>query len=239
MIADTGGKQAIYSDHLTPRAALVDPQLTRSLPAALTAISGLDALGHALECTASKKSNLLGAAVARMALASGCSHLERAIDKGAHDPAARYHMARCALLSGLLLSPINTGAGHALGYGIEKLSAAAGRPVPHGAAVSLVLPGVMRHNAPVAADKYYYTAGVAGLKLAGLSREAGVERAVVWLDNLRRQHTSFASLRASGLDEKDIPAMAGIALSIRRLMDPNPVELTGEDAERIYRAVLD
>ena len=33
--------------------------------------------------------------------------------------------------------------------------------------------------------------------------------------------------------------MAGIALSIRRLMDPNPVELTGEDAERIYRAVLD
>jgi alcohol dehydrogenase class IV len=97
----------------------------------------------------------------------------------------------------------------------------------------------MRHNAPVAADKYYYTAGVAGLKLAGLSREAGVERAVVWLDNLRRQHTSFASLRASGLDEKDIPAMAGIALSIRRLMDPNPVELTGEDAERIYRAVLD
>jgi len=239
VIADTGGKQAIYSDYLTPRVALVDPQLTRSLPAALTAISGLDALGHALECTASKKSNLLGDAVARMALASGCPHLERAIDKGEHAPEARYHMARCALLSGLLLSPINTGAGHALGYGIEKLSAAAGRPVPHGAAVSLVLPGVMRHNAPVAGDKYYYTAGVAGLKLAGLSREAGVERAVVWLDNLRRQHTSFASLRASGLDEKDIPAMAGIALSIRRLMDPNPVELTGEDAERIYRAVLD
>ena len=82
-------------------------------------------------------------------------------------------MARCALLAGLLLSPINTGAGHALGYGIEKVSFERGTPVPHGAAVALVLPGVMRHNAPAVADKYYFAAGAAGLALGGKSREEG------------------------------------------------------------------
>jgi alcohol dehydrogenase class IV len=239
VVADANGKQAIYSDYLTPRVALVDPRLTQHLPATLTAVSGLDALGHALECTASKKSNPLGDAIARAALESGCLHLVSAIEDGPNNAEARYHMARCALLAGLLLSPINTGAAHALGYGIEKLSAAAGKPVPHGAAVSLVLPGVMRHNAPAAADKYYFMAGVAGLKLAGLSREAGVEKAALWLDGLRRSHTPFASLRASGLNEKDIPAMTEIALGIRRLLDPNPIELGAQDATQIYRAVLD
>lgn len=239
VVADQQGKQAIYSDHLTPAVALVDPYLTHHLPAPLTAVSGLDALGHALECTASKKSNPLGDAVARAALQAGAPCLVRAIENGPADPQARYGMARCALLAGLLLSPINTGAAHALGYGIEKRSAAAGRPVPHGAAVALVLPGVMRHNAPAAADKYYYAAGVAGLDLGGHSREAGVEAAALWVDRLRRDHTPFASLRASGLDIDDIGPMVDMSMGIRRLLDPNPVELSAAEAESIYCAVLE
>ena len=239
VVADERGKQAIYSDHLTPDVALVDPQLMRDLPAPLTAVSGLDALGHALECTASKKSNPLGDAVARASLGAGAPHLVRAIENGPQDPEARYGMARCALLAGLLLSPINTGAAHALGYGIEKRSAAAGRPVPHGAAVALVLPGVMRHNAAAVAEKYYYAAGVAGLDLGGRSREAGAEEAARWIDRLRRERTPFASLRAAGLEADEIGPMVEISMGIRRLLDPNPVELSDADAEAIYRAVLD
>ena len=96
----------------------MDPRLHQDLPPVLTAITGLDALGHALECTASTKSNAIGDAVARAALTAGCPAYVQAVVHG--DPDARYQMARCALLAGLLLSPINTGAGHALGYGIEK-----------------------------------------------------------------------------------------------------------------------
>jgi len=146
-------------------------------------------------------------------------------------------MARCSLLAGLLLSPINTGAAHALGYGIEKVSGAKGKAVPHGGAVALVLPGVMRHNAPAAADKYYYTAGAAGLDLTGKSREEGVELIAGWLDGLRRVHTPYGSLQEAGLDEVDIPKMVEIAMDVRRLLDPNPVEVTADDAERIYREV--
>jgi alcohol dehydrogenase class IV len=96
----------------------------------------------------------------------------------------------------------------------------------------------MEHNAPVAADKYYYAAGVAGLDLAGRSREQGVSLAADWIDAVRRQHTPYGSLADAGLSEADLPRMIEIALQVRRLLDPNPVEVTEADAERIYRAVL-
>ena len=239
VIADSDGKKAVYSDYLQPRVALVDPLLQRTLPPLLTAVTGLDALGHALECTASKKSHALADAVAREAMQAGAAAFVGARDNGVEDGAARYGMARCALLAGLLLSPINTGAGHALGYGIEKISYERGNPVPHGAAVALVLPGVMRHNAPVAADKYYYAAGVAGLDLKDKSREDGAELAAAWIDNLRRRYTPYTSLREVGLEEGDIPRMVELAMSVRRLLDPNPVEVFPEDAEAIYRGIFD
>ncbi len=236
VVADETGKKAVYSDHLTPRVALVDPQLSQGMPPGLTAVTGLDALGHALECTASKKSNALGDGVARESLRAGCPHLGRAIEKG--DREARYQMARCSLLAGLLLSPINTGAAHALGYGIEKLSHERGRPVPHGAAVALMLPGVMRHNLPAAGEKYYYAAGVAGLDLQGKSREEGARLAAAWIDGLRRRHTRFGSLAEAGLGEGDVPRLVEVAMTIRRLLDPNPVEVTPEDAAGLYQEVL-
>ena len=236
VVADQTGKQALYADYLQPKAALVDPLLHADLPPVLTAITGLDALGHALECTASQKSNQIGDAVARVALAAGFPAYERAVVGG--DQAARYEMARCALLAGLLLSPINTGAGHALGYGIEKISFERGKPVPHGTAVAMVLPGVMRHNAPAVADKYYFAAGAAGLDLGGKSREQGVDLVADRIDELRRRHTPYGALTDANLTAEDIPRMVEIAMGIRRLLDPNPVEVSEDDAASIYRAVL-
>ena len=238
VVADEGGKKGVISDHMWPKVAVVDPQMSRGMPPALTATTGLDALGHAIECMASKLTNPIGDAVAREALQAGCPAIVRSIEKGAADPQARCQMARCSLLAGLLLSHINTGAAHALGYGVEKLSAAAGRPVPHGTAVALMLPGVMRHNMAAAADKYYYAAGVAGLDLGGRSREEGVRMAAEWVDNLRRAHTPFGSLQDAGLGEDQIPQMVEVGLSVRRLMDQNPVEVSPAAAAAIYREVL-
>lgn len=238
VVADEDGKKGVISDYMWPKVAVVDPRMSGGMPPGLTATTGLDALGHALECMASKLTNPIGDAVAREALQAGCPAIIRAIEQGAADPEARRRMARCSLLGGLLLSHINTGAAHALGYGIEKLSAAAGRPVPHGTAVALMLPGVMRHNMPAVADKYYYAAGVAGLDLAGRSLEEGVGMAARWVDDLRRAHTPFGSLRDAGLGEDHIPQMVEVGLSVRRLMDQNPVEVSAEDAAAIYRGVM-
>ena len=238
VIATPTGKQAVYSDFLTPRVALVDPRLTMNLPPLLTAVSGLDALGHALECTASNKSNAIGDAVAREALLAGCPYIVRAIENGAQDTTARYQMARCSLLAGLLLSPINTGAAHALGYGIEKLSQQIGTPVPHGTAVALVLPGVITHNAPAVADKYYFAAGVAGIDLAEKSRETAIASLATWIDDLRRRYTPHPNLQTAGLKSENIPEMVHIALQIRRLLDPNPIPLNEAQASTIYHSIL-
>ncbi|MFC1525706.1 iron-containing alcohol dehydrogenase [Candidatus Latescibacterota bacterium] len=232
------GKQAIYSDYIQPQVALVDPELTTDLPPALTAMTGLDAIGHALECTASRKTNEVGDAVARESLRSGLPHLVQAIARGPSNPEARYHMSRSSLLGGMLLSPINTGAAHALGYGIEKVSHVKGKSVPHGAAVALVLPGVMRHNMPAVAGKYYYTAGVAGIDLGGMTIEEGGREAAAWIDRIRRDRTPFGCLADGGLGEEDLPRMLQIAMDVKRLLDPNPVEVTESDAEAIYREVL-
>ena len=164
--------------------------------------------------------------------------IEKAIAGGPNSSVARYQMSRCSLLAGMLLSPINTGAAHALGYGIEKVSLAKGKQVPHGAAVAMVLPGVMRHNAPQVASKYYYAAGVAGLDLSGKSVEEGTQLAANHVDSLRRRYTAFGSLTSAGLDEKDVPEMVEIGMSVRRLLHPNPVEVTPQHAAAIYREVL-
>ena len=232
------GKQAVFSDYIQPRVAMVDSELAADMPPVLTAMTGLDAISHALECTASTKTNDVADAVARESVRSGMPHLERAIVQGAADPEARFHMARCSLLGGMLLSPVNTGPAHALGYGIEKLSHARGKAVPHGAAVALVLPGVMRHNTPAVAEKYYYAAAVGGLDLAGKTREQGAADAAQWIDDRRRQYTPFGSLADAGLGEEDIPKMLEIGMAVRRLLDPNPVEVTEEVARAIYREVL-
>ena len=238
VVADEKGKQVVFSPHILPKVAVVEPHMTRDLPPVLTAITGIDALSHALEGTASKKTNALGDAVARESLQAGGPYLERAIRNGADDPEARYNMARCSLLAGLLLGPFGTGPGHALGYPIEKFSDEAGSAVPHGAAVALMLPGVIRHNMPAAGDKYYYAAGAAGLDLKGKSREEGVEALAAWIDRIRREHSPWGSLASSGLDGEIVPEMVEIAFNIRRLLDFNPVEMTRPDIERIYRGVL-
>jgi alcohol dehydrogenase class IV len=96
----------------------------------------------------------------------------------------------------------------------------------------------MAHNTPAVADKYYFAAGVAGLDLAGQSREAGAHLAAGWIDATRRRHTPYGTLADAGLTAADLPRMIDIALQVRRLLDPNPVPVEAEDAERIYRAVL-
>ncbi|MFH1570346.1 MAG: alcohol dehydrogenase, partial [Gemmatimonadota bacterium] len=78
----------------------------------------------------------------------------------------------------------------------------------------------------------------AGLDLTGLTMEEGAREAADWIDALRRRHTPYGSLSEAGLGETDLPRMLEIAMAVRRLLDPNPVEVTEGDAEGIYREVL-
>jgi alcohol dehydrogenase class IV len=135
-----GIKASLRSPLMIPRVALVDPQLTLSCPAAVTASSGLDALTQCLEPFVSVRASPVTDGLAREGLRRAGSGLRAACADGT-DIAARTDMALCSLLGGLALANAKLGAVHGLAGVIGGTA-----DVPHGIACAAVLPAVIEAN---------------------------------------------------------------------------------------------
>ena len=137
-------KKSLRDDRLVPRIALVDPQLTVTVPPAVTAASGMDAIAQLIESYVSRKSQLIPRALAVQGLKMALPAIAEAVENGTSQ-AAREAMSHAALLSGMALA--NSGLGMAHG-----VAAALGTHcrVPHGAACALMLPAAIRANREVA-----------------------------------------------------------------------------------------
>jgi len=136
-----------------PRVAICDPELTFSLPARLTAGTGMDALGHAVENFFAKSGNPVGDAIALDACTRVFAHVERATANG-EDREARWHMMMAALqamMCGKGLGPV-----HALAntFGDQGLH--------HGAMVTIAMPAVLRHYEARYPEKMQKLAGALG-----------------------------------------------------------------------------
>ncbi len=140
-----GKKYSLTHRFLLPEFALVDPQLTHSLPPRLTAASGLDAFCQAVESLWAIGSSDASARLAREGLCLASDHLVAAVHQPT--PAVRAGMSRAAHLAGRAINLSKTTAPHAISYAI---SMAAG--VPHGLAVALTLPAVLLYNSQTTAD---------------------------------------------------------------------------------------
>jgi alcohol dehydrogenase class IV len=133
-------KASLRSPLMIPRVALVDPALTVSCPAPVTAASGLDALTQCLEPFVSVRANPLTDGLAREGLRRAGAGLRAAYADGT-DLAARTDMAMCSLLGGLALANAKLGAVHGLAGVIGGTA-----DVPHGFACAAVLPAVTEAN---------------------------------------------------------------------------------------------
>jgi alcohol dehydrogenase class IV len=133
-------KASLRSPLMIPRVALVDPELTVSCPAPVTAASGLDALTQCLEPFVSVRANPLTDGLAREGLRRAAAGLRAAYADGT-DLAARTDMALCSLLGGLSLANAKLGAVHGLAGVIGGTA-----DVPHGFACAAVLPAVVEAN---------------------------------------------------------------------------------------------
>jgi len=133
-------KVSLRSSLLLPRLALVDPELTMSLPPAVTAATGMDALTQVIEPFVSKRASLLVDPLCREAMARGVNALKRAYRDGA-DLQAREEMSLVSLFSGLALANAGLGAVHGFASLIGGMFEA-----PHGAICARLLPEVMRVN---------------------------------------------------------------------------------------------
>ena len=142
-------KLGFISPHLIPSAAICDPELTLSLPPRLTAATGLDAISHCVETYLSPKRNPPAEAIALDGLRRATNHIRRAVRDGA-DIEARTEMMMAAL-QGALAFQKGLGAIHSVSHALGGLKA---YRLHHGTLNAVLLPHVIRVNAPACIEKY-------------------------------------------------------------------------------------
>jgi len=153
-----GRKLALISGHLIPARAICDPELTLGLPPLLTAATGMDALTHCIETFLSPRHNPPADAIALDGAERAMRFLPRAVADGS-DREARAEMMMAALEGGLTFQK-GLGAVHGLSHALGAI------PDPllhHGTLNAVILPAVLRFNAPAAAEKYPRLARAMGL----------------------------------------------------------------------------
>ena len=150
--AETHRKMACGDPAAAPRFAFLYPELTTTMPRHVTAITGLDAIGHAVETCVTNARTELSAAFALRAFALLAPAFGRVLEDG-EDLAARADMLRGAALAGLAIEHSMLGAAHALANPLTQH-----HDVVHGQAVATMLPGVVRFNAEDAVSRERYAA---------------------------------------------------------------------------------
>ncbi|MED5611251.1 iron-containing alcohol dehydrogenase [Pseudomonas sp. JH-2] len=233
-IVTTGAttKSGVVSPHLLPDLALLDADLTLGLPPAVTAATGIDAMVHAIEAYTSKlKKNPLSDLLAREALRLLAQNLDAVVHHGANRE-ARQAMLLGACLAGQAFANAPVAAVHALAYPLGGHF-----HIPHGLSNALVLPEVMRFNAPAAAALYAELAPLLlGERLRAGDRDGLVEQFIDELAALSPRCGLPSRLRDAGVPEHALVVLASDAMQQQRLLVNNPREVGEADALAIYRA---
>ena len=229
-----GVKVSLRSDAMLPRVALVDPNLTLSVPPAITAATGLDALTQVLEPFVSCQANPLTDALSREGLRRGAHALRRAYHDGS-DLDARTDMALVSLLGGLCLANAKLGAVHGFAGPIGGMF-----PAPHGAVCACLLPLVVERNVAALRQRAPHSpvlaryAEVAAILTGRPS--APPEDAAPWLRELVSE-LSIPSLAQYGLSERDIPVLVEKAQRASS-MQGNPIVLGADELAATLAAAL-
>jgi len=222
----TGNKVGVVDPCILADIAVVDPALTDGLPAHVTAAAGMDALVHAIEGFIAKVATPLARGLALEAARRIGQSLE-VVCREPGNTAARDGMAIGSHLAGMAFANSSCCAVHALALPLG------GRfHIPHGIITGCFAGEMMRHNAPTCADDFKALAvalGWGAIDAAGFANR---------LDAIADSIGLRAQLHKTSVPADAIATMARDAVAIRRLMDPNPKEVTEADAARIYQSVL-
>ncbi len=222
-------KVSMRSPMMIPNAAIVDPELTVSMPPGVTASTGMDALTQVIEAYVSNKANPMTDVVAREGIRRGARSLLAAFQNG-KDLSAREDMALCSLFGGLALANGGLGAVHGIAGPIGGMFNA-----PHGAICASLLPSVMKFNVK-ALEKQRSGATVKAryqeiAQILTNEQEAGVREGVAWLEALSHQ-LNIPGLSAMGIEKSDFSRIIEKA-KVSSSMQKNPVCLEDEDLSAI------
>ncbi|WP_232846607.1 iron-containing alcohol dehydrogenase [Devosia beringensis] len=224
---DTLAKLAVESPFMLADIAVLDPELTYSVPAAVTAATGVDALAHCVEAFTNIKAHPLIDGYASQGIALVGRYLARAVADGT-DTEARSGMMLASYYGGICLGPVNTAGGHALAYPLgTRLK------LPHGLANAIIFPHVLAFNAEVRPEKTGAVASALGL--TGTADVASIlAGSLAYCQGLGID----MQLSSHGAQQADLSAWAEEAFAIKRLIDNNPRPLGIADILSIYQAAF-
>ena len=221
-------KEGMNSPYLYPDLALLDPELTLSLPPAPTAQTGMDALCHAIESYTSVNSSPMSEMFSLEAIALISENLRTCVHDG-KNIASRERMLLGSLYAGIGLANAGVTAVHSLSY---PLGGKYG--VSHGLANTILLAPVMAFNLPGALEKFADIAEAMGECVDGLPVREAAYLAVEAVECLIEDCGIDSSIRDFGVKEQDFPALADVAVTVARPLENNPRKMTKEDMIAIY-----
>jgi alcohol dehydrogenase len=227
----TNEKKGIISPDLVPDAVYIDPALTLSLPAKLTAETGIDALCHCIEAYTNKFAHPTVDLYALQGIKLIGANLLKACQNGS-DMDARSALSLGSMYGGLCLGPVNTAAVHALSYGLGGKY-----HLSHGLANAILLPDVLLFNLPACVERTAEIALALGIP-KGSDAETTALKGIAKIRELCFACGIPQHLSSLGIQQKDLPELAAIALNVKRLLNNNPREVRMDDAMSIFTALL-
>ncbi len=262
-LASINAKTGIISRRLIPDIALVDPDVTRTLPANVVASTGFDCMSHALEAMTarvwprrlnpakgvlrpvSQGANPFSDMLATQALKLVGEFHVRAV-RDAADTEARTEMMYAAMLAGIAFNAAGCHLPHGLSYAVSGLAKnwqVDGYPkgkslVPHGMAVVLNNPSVWRHTAPSSPARHLHCACCLGADAGDATPADAGEVLAKRVIEFMRATGMPNGLTALGFGEKDVDALATGAEPQYRVIKNAPVDIGRDDLTSLFRAAL-
>ncbi|MEW6776712.1 MAG: iron-containing alcohol dehydrogenase, partial [Bdellovibrionota bacterium] len=231
VIADarTKLKVLVFSPYLIPTFSICDPELTLTLPPAITAATGIDALAHNIEAFLVPSYHPICDGAAREGIERIGANLEKAVKRGTKDLSARTEMMMGAILGAVAFQK-GVGVCHALAHPLSTVG-----NVPHGAANGLFLARTMRFNERAARKKLARVAQALGVERG--SESASARAAIARVDKLARSVGMPKTLGDVGIGKDQIAELTALAFQdAAHRTNPRPVQ--AKDLERLYRSAL-
>jgi alcohol dehydrogenase len=229
--AETHVKMACGDKRAAFRVAILDPQLTVTQPQRVTALTGIDALSHAVETYVTKRRTAMSLAFSREAWRHLAPNFTRVLAEP-ENLEARAEMQLGACFAGLAIENSMLGAAHALANPLTATFQG-----PHGEAVALMLPHVIRHNGQ-RVGKWYCELAQCGSPFNGnLNDESAPAVLADWIGSVAREAGLAGTLNECGVTLTKIPVLAAAAMQ-QWTIKFNPIEISLADCQRLYETAL-
>lgn len=224
-------KVSVGSVYNCPNLALCDPELTVSLPAHITAATGMDALTHAMESYVNKATQPISEGLSVQAMKMIAQNLRLAVVQN-ENLEARSNMLLASLIAAMAFNSTRLGLAHAL-----AIPLGAHFKIPHGTVNAILLPEVMQFNVIGNVSKYAEIAAIFGVNTAGLTDREAAEKAVETIRQLNKDVGITQTLSDFGLTEEHLDMIAEEAM-LSGNVPVNPRKPTIEDLKNICRAAM-